>query len=114
MDYLTWLMALQEPDSRESLPELAAFVKAAGTASSAAAELAEQWESVAAAAEKVQKHSLGQEPAASRNGKTGTVKNLPCVAFSYGSSHGETFSQLSGETDMEAISRFFERDARRF
>lgn len=122
MDYLTWLTLLQEADSSEQLPEFSAETGRLGKAASedgasasavAAVELEAQWKSTALAAEVLQQRFVRQHTDSGRTQKE-AGKTAFYTEFWQDRPYAEVFREDDGGADMEAISRFFERDARRF
>lgn len=118
MDYLMWLALMQELDDAPALPELLdpdkRVQKRQSLQSAAAAKALEAaWEQTSSAVRTMEKH------ASAETGKNDARQREHFAASALFSQSGGHFAfgedAPSGEkADMEEISRFFERDARRF
>ena len=117
MDYLTWLTLLQEPDSNQLLPELLAQTKiskkSGGAEASEVSALAAVWEQASLACRRLER-TTKSDAAPDSAPAAGQSSAMPGFYEKVGRVHFPEGFPESYESDMEAISRFFERDARRF
>lgn len=122
MDHLTWLMQLQESDEAYILPAWASVGQAAGsTAQTRTVSGKETLQSLTVAlqnAELAAERISGRrssEDTASYSGRT--MASEAGGAAVYAGGQNSVYTQVfqdGGGIEMEEISRFFERDARRY